>query len=442
MYVKKDRQTGNLFQELFPYGGKLDEKNQWIRLGKLIPWDVMDEVYASYFSEGRGRPGKESRLITGLLVVKHRKGYSDRGVIEELVENPYVQYFCGYEHFVTGEEVHYSTLSKSRKRLGKKYFERFESEVLEVVKKGKRIRPRALLTDATVCPAEITYPTDSKLVNAVREWLCEQIARLRRIGKIKEKIRTYRRKGRQVYLRFQKKRRKRRKEIRVVQKKLLRYVRRNIVQLEKLLGEMGERLRGKLRRELEKRLEIARMIYAQQWEMIKEKRQRIRDRIVSFHWPEVRPIVRGKEGKEVEFGPKVMISEVDGYAFLDVLSFDAYNEAKRLLSVLKAYRARFGRLPERLVGDRIFGTRWNRTLLKRIKVGEAFQPLGKGKLSKERMKVVKRWNRRRNRVEGKIGVGKRKYLLDRVRYRIPDGANIWIRLGLLGMNLTTALERG
>lgn len=57
------------------------------------------------------------------------------------------------------------------------------------------------------------------------------------------------------------------------------------------------------------------------------KRKARQEHIVSLHKPEVRPIVRGKAGKKVEFGPKVALSHVDGYAFLDHMSHDNFNEA-------------------------------------------------------------------------------------------------------------------
>jgi hypothetical protein len=60
--------------------------------------------------------------------------------------------------------------------------------------------------------------------------------------------------------------------------------------------------------------------------MRRNKTYSVVDRIVSIHQPQVRPIVRGKEKSKVEFGSKINLSLVEGYAFLDHLSWDAYNE--------------------------------------------------------------------------------------------------------------------
>lgn len=440
MYRSKDKQNENLFSEIFPFGGSLDEENQWIKLSNLIPWDKMDRIYARYFSE-IGRPGKDSRLVTGLIIIKHRKGYSDRDLVDQFLENPYLQYFCGYEHFVRKGEIHYSTLSKLRKRLGKDYFKKFEKELVRVLVKEKIVKARVVMLDATVSPANISYPTDIKLLNVVREWLCKKMNGLRKEFGIKEKIRTYRRKARKLYLSVQKKKRKSKKVIEKVKKSLLRYIRRNLRQFEDIWKKVEKKAKEKTKEKIEKRLEVAKKIYSQQKEMVEKNVHRVKDRIVSFHWPEIRPIVRGKEGKEVEFGPKLHLSLVDGFAFLDKISYEAYNESGEIKRSLKAYRDKFGKLPGSVIADRIYGTRKNRKFLKKIRIKDAFPLLGKAKLSEKKCKEVRKAQRKRNQIEGMIGCGKRKYQLDRVEYRIADGAEMWVRMRLIGMNLTAALKR-
>ena len=79
------------------------------------------------------------------------------------------------------------------------------------------------------------------------------------------------------------------------------------------------------------RIETAQKIIAQQGEMIKKKTYTVQNRIVSFHEPSVRPIVRGKEGKNVEFGSKTAISVIGGYlAISHNLSSDNYSDTSIL----------------------------------------------------------------------------------------------------------------
>jgi hypothetical protein len=88
-YQSQDHFTGNLFSEILPYGGKLNQENRWIKLSQLVPWSSLEEIYRKYFSP-LGRPAKNSRLINGLLIAKHFRNLSDEEVVEEFLENPYL----------------------------------------------------------------------------------------------------------------------------------------------------------------------------------------------------------------------------------------------------------------------------------------------------------------------------------------------------------------
>src|SRR5699024_12432389 len=76
--------------------------------------------------------------------------------------------------------------------------------------------------------------------------------------------------------------------------------------------------------------------------------------------PHVRPIVRGKTNARVEFGAKLSVSVIDGYAFLDVLSWDSYHEGKGLRESVDKYKERYGYYPEAVLADTIYRTRAKR----------------------------------------------------------------------------------
>lgn len=78
-----------------------------------------------------------------------------------------------------------------------------------------------------------------------------------------------------------------------------------------------------------------------------EKTHQVEDRIVSIHQDFVRPIVRGKVIALVEFGAKVSISIVDGYSYIERLSWDAYNEGTTLIDSIEAYKQKTGTYPKR-----------------------------------------------------------------------------------------------
>ena len=88
------------------------------------------------------------------------------------------------------------------------------------------------------------------------------------------------------------------------------------------------------------------------------------DRIVSIYQPHLRPIVRGKAKAKVEFGAKIGASIVNGYTYVDHLSWDAYNESSDLAMQLELYKKRFGMLPQEVQADKLYLGKANRNLIK------------------------------------------------------------------------------
>ena len=170
MYKIKDRSTGLLFKKFLPFSGKLDENNRWIKISHLIPWEELEELYASYFSD-RGRPGLDGRLVVGLFLLKHMSGLSDEELVLEPGENVYYQAFCGFKEFKCGTLLDSSSLTKLRNRLGVKYFQQLESRTYKVLVDLKIIKQKGVLCDGTVLSENIKYPNDVGLLNDAREWL-------------------------------------------------------------------------------------------------------------------------------------------------------------------------------------------------------------------------------------------------------------------------------
>jgi len=439
MYRGKDRQALPLFSELFPFGGKLDSENRWLKIAKLIPWSEIECKYKRFFSE-RGRPSLDSRLVIGILLLKHMTGFSDDDIVKLVNENPYMQVFCGLDQFSTEPLLNSSSLSKIRKRLGKKYFADLERETYEVLIERKIIKGKGVLLDATVFPEYVRYPTDTGLLNEAREWTVSQ---LKSLGKsLGKKLRTYCRKARKEYLNFSKKKSRSRKLIQKTRKSLLQYLRRNVKQMQSLVDEAVQQ-GVKIEKKVLDRFDVVRTVFDQQFEMYRQKKNRIDDRIVSLHRPWTRPIVRGKSGdKKVEFGPKAALSYVDGFVFLDHISSDNFAEAALVTTQIEHYESLFGHKPPYATADKIYGNRENRELLKKNEIRDAFEPLGRKARKKN---PVDRWRkqkqRERNLIEGSFGHGKNHFDLDKIKYYIEDGPEIWARLGLLSMNLQTAVKR-
>ncbi|WP_419636419.1 transposase, partial [Thiolapillus sp.] len=125
-------------------------------------------------------------------------------------------------------------------------------------------------------------------------------------------------------------------------------------------------------------------LYAQQWEMYRNRRNRRHrrhrcdDRIVSISQPYVRPIVRGKLDKPVEFGAKLSVSLMgEGIACVDEIRWDAFHEGKDLVRQVEAYKARHGYYPEVVLADPAYGSRANRRYLKQHGIRFGGKPLGR-----------------------------------------------------------------
>lgn len=437
MYRLKDRKTLPLFPELFPFGGKLNENNRWLRIAELIPWEELESEYAKRFSDV-GRPGTDAQVAIGLLLLKHMTGLSDEEVVQAVVENPYMQAFCGFEKFVTEEILDPSTLTKLREWLGLDFFKRLEQTTYKVLIDRRIIKAKGMLVDATVFPEEIKYPNDVGLLNDVREWLVRNI---KRVGKvIGKKYHTYPRRTRKDYLNFSKKKKKTKKSINKAKRQMLHYVCRNIKQLKDGL-EQVKATGQKVKQNTMDRLQVAEKIYHQQLEMYRNKSHRIDERIVSFYRPYVQPIKRGKQGKKVEFGGKGALVHVEGFMFLDHFERRAFAEENLMAEHVSGYVHRFGKLPPYVTADTKYGTQENRELMEKIEVRTSFKRRGRPlKTLDSSDRWFKRKQRERNRIEGSIGNSKEHFRCDRIRYSIKVGSEIWIRAGILGMNLKKAVN--
>ena len=437
MYRAKDRKTLPLFPELFPFGGKLNENNRWLRISELIPWDDLEEDYAKKFST-MGRPAKDGQLVIGLILLKHMTGLSDDGVVTMVMENPYMQAFCGFEKFVTDELLDSSTLTRMRERLGLEFFKQLETKTYKLLIDRKIIKAKGMLIDATVFPENIKYPNDVGLLNDVREWLVDNIKKFgKAVGKT---YRTRPRVARKEYLNYSKKKKKTKKTINRAKKKMLQHVRRNLKQMKEVF-EIVKAQGKRIKQNIIDRIEVAEKIYSQQQEMYKAKVNRIADRIVSFHRPYVRPIKRGKSGKLTEFGAKGAFSLVDGCLFLDHLEHAAFSEDKWTGTHINAYREKFGKVPPYISADQKYGSRDNRKLLDKEEIRASLKPLGRKPKENRSDRWIKAKQKERNRIEGSFGHGKQHFGMDRVKYQGKDGSEMWTRCCLLAMNLQTAAKK-
>ena len=155
-------------------------------------------------------------------------------------------------------------------------------------------------------------------------------------------------------------------------------------------------------------------------------------RIVSIHQPHVRPIVRGKESAKTEFGSKIQMSMVEGFAFIDHISWEAFNEGKYLINSVEKYKTRFGFYPAEVLADQIYCTRENRTQLKLLDIKLIAKPLGRPSAQAVKIHLSPG---ERNPIEGKFGQAKVAYGLNKIRAKLSSTSTSWIAAIALVLNL-------
>jgi len=301
-----------------------------------------------------------------------------------------------------------------------------------------------LKLDASVADQYITYPTDLKLLNTARHETERMIDILYKKGDYDTKPKTYRRKARKEYLAVSRKRHKNKKELRVVIGKQLRFVRRNLSTIENMLNESehsGNDFPLKHRDQMI--YWVIQHLFDQQMYMHRNNTHKCSDRIVNIYQPHVRPMVRGKDRANVEFGAKINISEVEGFVRCDHIGWDNYDEGGDLKLQVERFREVYGCYPELLLGDRKYLTRENRQYLKNMGIRIVGKPLGrppKQELSGYQKYKTRKEQNMRNHVEGKFGQGKNGYNLNQIRARRQDTSESWISAILFVMNLTKLMK--
>jgi IS5 family transposase len=477
----------------WPFPAAFDQNNRWVELSRCIPWDALAAGYNRRLSSNRGRPAKDARLVIAAVVIKHKLCLSDRETVNQIQENPYLQYFAGLAGYQIVAPFAPSLLVEVRKRMGDEVFEVFHQAIIDAVEETKRTKPTTavagpkdqdgsgdgkgkgkgsnddqppqlseaaaeeketthqgrLIIDATVVGQAIRYPTDVSLLNEAREFTEMIIDKLYRHSGLQKKPRTYRQQARKAFLGLVKQRRPGGKARRRGIKQQLQYIRRNLGHIEQLmdLWPIGTQL--PLPRWLLYRYWVIPHLYRQQLEMYQNKTRRCDDRIVSISQPYVRPMVRGKQDKPVEFGAKLSVSlTAQGISRVDHLSWDAFYEGHDLTGQVERYYDRYGYYPHSVVADPIYGTRDNRNYLKGKGIRFSGKPLGRPKkVTAENQQELKRLQAQRREdylqripIEGKFGQGKNGYRLNYIRAKRADTAVAWINSIFLVMNLLILLR--
>lgn len=144
----------------------LNIEHSLCRLAEQIQWSRFEKSFDDCYSADMGRPGNAIRLMVGLHYLKHTFNESDESLVERWVENPYWQYFCGYEYLQHTFPIHPTSMVKWRQRVGAERLEQLLGETIRIAMATKQVSPqqlRQITVDTTVQEKAIAFPTDARL---------------------------------------------------------------------------------------------------------------------------------------------------------------------------------------------------------------------------------------------------------------------------------------
>jgi hypothetical protein len=410
------------------------------RLGKLSQVIPFQELARSLKIKDNKKGPLTIFSPRGKLALMFLKAYtnlSDRKLIENLNGNIHFQMFCdiflGLEPLKNAKIV-----SEIRCELSRNLDIQYVQKCLAEAWKPYLTCTNVMLGDATCYETSMRYPTNVKLLWESVEWVHGQMKRTCK----RLKIRTPRNKyleQEEKYFQYSRKRQKQNKET-VVRTRSLLYL------LEKLLEQHSE-----IEEQYNERLEypqkyyrnkaIIKKVLQQQKKMFKTGNS-LPDRIVSISKSYIRPIVRGKESKKVEFGAKINMIQIDGINFIEHLSYKPFNESTRYINSIRYGRALFGKITHTAL-DRIYATNKNRKYSNRAKITTNFVRKGRaGKYEDQRLIMAHELNKERStRMEGSFGTEKEHYSLKRIRARIEATEILWIFFGVHTSNAIKIVEK-
>lgn len=402
-------------------------------LGKLylaIPWSALvKELGIKEKRKGRHQLfPPQGRLA--LMFLKNYSGLSDLKLIEQLNGNVEWQFFCGISlgfERITNVKI----VSQIRCELAAVLNMKSVEQTLFDYWKPYISEPEKIVMDATCYESEVRYPTDVKLLWESVEWCYSRMSRVcRQLSQ--PLLRTKYLKWCRRYVSYSKMRKK-------TSKKTRKLTRSSLLLLKKLIDFLKPHqvlLSGKDRDTFKTIFTVHSQQYALFHKGIKPS-----NRIVSLNKPYLRPIVRGKEIKAVEFGAKVNKVQIDGISFIEHINFNAFNEGIRFThSVHKAQSLTHTKV--RVAGaDAIYATNKNRNFATSQKIKTDFKPKGpKPKDHKQQQQLRSLITKERaSSMEGSFGKDKEHYHLRKIKAKTAATEILWI---FFGIHTGNALEIG
>ena len=370
------------------------------RLADKINWQRLEANIEGIYSNGCGQPPLPTRLLAGLHYLKYTFNESDESVVARWIENPYWQYFCGFDQLQHTCPLHPTSLTKWRNRMGDK-LEALLEEILTVAMETKALKPHALKhvnVDTTVHEKAIAFPTDARLYHKMRVALVREAHKrdillrqsFKKVGK-----KAFIMQGRYASAKQMKRAARQTRKLKTYLGRLTRDIQRKATPIDKPLATLLERSQR----------------------LLKQQRKD-KNKLYSIHEPDVRCIAKGKIHKRYEFGSKAsfVTTSKDNWV-VSAQSLDNPYDGHTLDNALNHVTRLTGITPQDAYCD--MGYRGH-GLKGKTKIHLV------GKIPKKATKSLRRWMKRRAAVEPIIGHLKSDYRLNRnyLKGKAGDAANV------------------
>ena len=408
----------------------------------MLPLKEMAKELASHFPKKHPQGNKPSFPLEGevaLMFLKPYTGLSDDGLIDMLNGSIHMQMFCGVLIDPSQPIKDGKIVSAIRNRLALRLDIVKQQSVLykqwDSLLKNKDL----CMSDATCYESHLRYPTDIKLMWECCEWLYALLHKTCR----EQGERLPRSKYNDVdkaRLAYAKQRKPKKSATRKIQRRLLNL-------LGKLIGQWNSICRQyapliSLNAEQHKRILAIREVFRQQRDHF--NRKEVKHRIVSIDRPYIRPIVRGKENKRVEFGAKVNNIQIDGISFIEHHSFEAFNEGTRLKQCIEYQESLTGVKVTRIGMDTIYASNENRKYCTEQCITTNFVRKGpKPKDEPSDVSTARRiiGNLRATVMEGSFGNQKQHFGVGRIAARNRHSETLLLFFGIHMANAATLVAR-
>ena len=371
-----------------------------------------------------------------LMVLKSYTNFSDSQLIEYLNGNIHYQLFCG----VQIDPLHSLTNSKIVSAIRQELAEHLDIESLQLIL-AEHWKPylenlHVCMTDATCYESHLHFPTDVKLLWEGIVWLHRHLCKHCRTLHIQRPLNKYLDVSR-AYLAYSKLRKRRKSQPSMIKRRLLQLLEKLLDQLKQLHSSYRDRLTlpsdYQIRFSVMRVLEQGKNLFAG---------KKVSDRIVSIDRHYLRPIIRGKETKSVEFGAKVNNIQIDGISFIEHISFKAFNEGVRLKDCIHLQQLTRAGM-KALAADSIYANNANRKFCTKYHISTSFKRKGRAAKDEPLRKILRSelGRERATRLEGSFGTQKQHYSLARIKARNRKTEMLWIFFGIHTANVVCMIEK-